>query len=404
MTHQIRSHVRPGGDVTAALQQDIDTVWRAGGGTVAIDGGVLDVAGLVLRHGVVVDGKGGTTLRAPDGANEDVVTSENFATLSGSNAWLRSSGVPAGFGLRNLRIDGNKAANTSGRGIAWFGKRLVLDNIMVFDCADAGVYTECGAAGGQQTIDDMPESELGPLWVRGCDGDGVTFNGPHDARWAALYVSECAGAALRVGYSASLYNGSCDIGFAHLYACGQGLVTDAGLRVGTLVTESHDGEGAVFNATSTVGFLRAFNNQLGGTEGVSVALAARTTITQADVDCENGGTGIRATVSGSQCPTVTVKGRGTGGVGLDVDAPRAMFRGLVEGFSGAGGVGVRVGATGVRHQTRLDLAVNDCATLLHEVTAANRVRWTVQGYVNAGQTAFDTVGGGVDNVRDLVSN
>jgi hypothetical protein len=144
-------------------------------------------------------------LRMADGAQTPVIESARFDELEGSNTWAANEGVPYNFGLVNVHVDGNKANNggrvasedgqgrffeaepqdpdRSGRGVAFYGKRWWVDNVVIRDCPRTGFYTEGAAKGGQPSgWKDLPESQIGRLWVRNCDDDGVVYRGPHDGQ------------------------------------------------------------------------------------------------------------------------------------------------------------------------------------------------------------------------------
>jgi hypothetical protein len=148
--------------------------------------------------------------RLADGANADVIRSANFDALDGSNAWYvdptsetardvtswtdgartpgpgesRSDlpGVNHNFGLVNVHIDGNKANNDSGRGIAVYGKKYYVDNVFVHDCPGTGFYSACGAVGGQEDWPDLPAMQIDRLYARNNGGHGIVYRGPHDGQ------------------------------------------------------------------------------------------------------------------------------------------------------------------------------------------------------------------------------
>ena len=58
---------------------------------------------------------------------------------------VKTVNVPVAFGVSNLRIDGNKANNSSGSGLNFFGKKYIINNVTIHNCADQGFYSECGS-------------------------------------------------------------------------------------------------------------------------------------------------------------------------------------------------------------------------------------------------------------------
>jgi hypothetical protein len=144
-----------------------------------------------------------------DGAQTTVIQSARFDELQGSNTWAADEGVPYNFGLLNVHVDGNKHNNggrppgdrgqgrwfasdpqdpdRTGRGIALYGKRYWVDNVVVRRCPRSGFYSEGATKGGQPSAwRDMPEAQIGRLWVRNCDGHGIVYRGPHDGQATAL--------------------------------------------------------------------------------------------------------------------------------------------------------------------------------------------------------------------------
>jgi hypothetical protein len=158
-----------------------------------------------------------------DGAETTVLKSKGFDDLVGTNTWSAKGGVPYNFGLINVHVDGNKSNNggrpewqegdgrwdradpqkpkgqRSGRGIALYAKRYYLDNVLVRDCPRVGFYSECAAKGGQPAgWPDLPEGQIGRLWVRNCDDDALVFRGPHDGQAESLITAVNAGRGIRV--------------------------------------------------------------------------------------------------------------------------------------------------------------------------------------------------------------
>src|SRR3972149_4594783 len=113
-------------DDTAAIQAAIDAVATVGGGRVLIPKGTWLSGALTLKTGVILEGSGyaSTVLKLKNNANTALLTTINFATFTGTNSWLvASAGIPWGYGLTDMQLDGNKANNTAGDGrkIYWRG-------------------------------------------------------------------------------------------------------------------------------------------------------------------------------------------------------------------------------------------------------------------------------------------
>ena len=122
-------------DDTAAIQAVINEVAADGGGIVQLLAGTFLVTGLTLPSKVILRGAGDednptTTLKLAAGANQDVIRLADPATTRACS-------------VRNLWIDGNKGANTSGKGInfasAYWDPRdfytqdFSFSNVTIFD-------------------------------------------------------------------------------------------------------------------------------------------------------------------------------------------------------------------------------------------------------------------------------
>lgn len=165
----------PGSDINAAIN-----ALSATGGTVQLAPGTFDVVTpIVLKTGVALlgSGFGATTLRLADGANCDVVKSDGFDSLVGTGGL---GGIHS-FRISDIKIDGNKANNTSGRGLCLYGWAYDLDRVVVGNCKGDGIHSEWGNWGDPQPHRSM-EASWRHVLAHDCDGRGVYFNGPHDSR------------------------------------------------------------------------------------------------------------------------------------------------------------------------------------------------------------------------------
>lgn len=172
------------GDYTAAFD-------RAGTYLRSVGGGVLDCPGaeyvakrIAIPRGVLIEGRGvaGTVLRCADGANADFVVSENFGDLTGSGLDVGADArVPSWFGLRNIRIDGNRAANIRGRGVTLYGANPIVDDVLIENAADDGLYTEYATRiTGQAHFLTQEEGYVRNLVSRRNGGVGWRNRGPHN--------------------------------------------------------------------------------------------------------------------------------------------------------------------------------------------------------------------------------
>lgn len=105
-----------------------------------------------------------------------VIQSAGFATLTGTNG----TGGISEFSIRDLSVDGNKAANGSGTGIQIYGYDFRIDGVRVRNCATDGIYAEWSSA--TAGVDSM-EANLIDVKTHDCGGNGIRWLGPHDSMW-----------------------------------------------------------------------------------------------------------------------------------------------------------------------------------------------------------------------------
>ena len=208
---------------------------------------------------LVGTGSGGTTIRLAAGANTNVVESENFAALQGSNTWLVQDGMQHSFALVGVRVDGNAAGgNTAGHGVAFYGKGYEITDVRVDDAAEDGIYSEGGRLSGQLGIEDMPKTHIRAK-VYSPGNNGMTFRGPHDGIIDQLEVSQAPNIGLHVDESADFFGG-CEIGMVHTYGGGAaaaggngiGAVFDSSVLATAVQVESAGREGLIVNSLSLI--------------------------------------------------------------------------------------------------------------------------------------------------------
>lgn len=384
-------------DDTTSIQAAVDAASAAGGGIVSLPTGTFLVSGPIVlssRVRLVGSGSASTTIKLANGANCNVIESVDYATLSGTNAWLvTADGVPYSFGAEHLRINGNKANNSSGDGIRWYGKRFRIIDVVVHDCAGNGIRTECGATVGQAEVDDMPESRIDQVYVRSNDGHGIHFMGTHDSRMGSLFPLFNGGHGLYINSVAGQYGANCDIEFIHAYGnAGDGINMDTGATVGHMTSEGNDGRGlycgGATNSTTVIATLWCFNNAADLAGGPSLEIDAPSVMVgSARVVLNNGGTGWLQTGLYGTVNSLLVAGINTNATGLDVQGNGFTLNGgLILNCSAAGGVGVSVG-TGLS-TVKVSATMLNCDTFVSYVgSSTQRSVFDFRGYTGAGQTA-----------------
>jgi len=149
-------------------------------------------------------GSGQTTLLLKNGANQDVVSQTNFASLTGKNS---KYGLFRGE-IRGCTIDGNKANQTAASyGIRLYGHGLELSDVAVRNAYSDGIYTEWGVDSTFATPFDDLEGYFTGIRSAFNNGNGWTFRGPHDSDFVEVVLYQNGGWGLQVQTSAT-YNGN----------------------------------------------------------------------------------------------------------------------------------------------------------------------------------------------------
>ena len=150
---------------------------------VELGAGTYDAANLVVSNTGELTirgaGSGKTILMLPDGSDSPILSTEDFDTLVGSN----SIG-----GVRKLKIigvtfDGNKANQTTPADLVRiYGCDLWLEDVVIRYGSGKGLVTEWSNDSASPGGDSM-ESNIFGLRVHDCDGDNISWNGPHDSQF-----------------------------------------------------------------------------------------------------------------------------------------------------------------------------------------------------------------------------
>jgi hypothetical protein len=151
----------------------------AGGGLVQIPAGTCIISGVFIPSKVILQGagRGVTTLQGPAGVNGNIIVSQNFATLTGTN----TAGGPNEFGLRDFTIDGNKTNRTAGDNIDIYGYSYEISRVDSVNSPGIGLYSEW-AVPGQCPIPTLcMEARITDFRSAWNNGDGIDWFGSHDS-------------------------------------------------------------------------------------------------------------------------------------------------------------------------------------------------------------------------------
>jgi hypothetical protein len=182
-------YVCDGVDDQVEIQAAIDELEAHGGGTVDLRAGTFYVSQTILmQRQTTLRGAGhATQLYLADGGDCDVISN-----LGGPNSWR------AGVTIRDLRIYGNKANQSSGDGIDRSGEYAVYEGLWIEDCYGRGISHAWG-----------DHTRIVSNVIRDCDGKGVFLR---ESAWATIAGNSVfhSGVSLESneGMAISLFQGS----------------------------------------------------------------------------------------------------------------------------------------------------------------------------------------------------
>jgi len=390
-----------------SLAKDNGQIVELSGGTYIVGSGLT----VYNRSKLVGQGHEKTILYLGNNVNEDIITSYGFATLTGNDYWLTADGVVNGFEIKGMTLNGNTDNNASGMGMKFFAKRYIINDVMIINTDETGFYSEAGVASGQTDESDMPESEIGPLWIRNC-GDttsdhGFHYRGPHDGHINALSVGVCGGIGAYFD-TASNHSGICDIDFIHSYTNGQeGVYSTAWINANEIISENNVKEGLVLSGTSaarsSIRYVNLFENDRSATTSYYQCRIAATRTNIGYLAAKTGyasAGGVTVPPEGyySSISDSYIDGVGNGGFGANIDANGFQFNGNITGFS-TNGTGLRTNATTGNNLVQIKAVIRDCETLWENVYESDRCQYDIVGYAASGQTRFGGYGPNDDVMR-----
>lgn len=166
-------------DDTTAIRAAITAA--ANSGVVFFPPGIYITGKLTIDIGLWFVGSGyeTTIIKLKNSTNDNVIESNNFSTLTGTD----TSSTPYNFGIINMTIDGNKANQSSGNGIALYAYGHRLDNVRVRNCKGWGIWQEWGTSSSDPANGDSMEAFITNYKIHHCDTGGQYFKGPHDTQF-----------------------------------------------------------------------------------------------------------------------------------------------------------------------------------------------------------------------------
>ncbi len=233
-------------DDTAAIQAAHNSLSDTGGILYFPSGTFL--GHVTLKSNVHIEGSGinASILKLPNGANTDVITTNGFAALTGTD----SMGGVNRVTIENITIDGNKAGNSTGYGIRKYGAQWNVHDVVIRNCASGGIYSEWGQYLGFPPGADSMEDKWINLWIRSNSGtNAVTMLGPHDSVFSNLLIYANSGNGVYVWNSGSTYSGGgLTISDTHIWgnsATGMGIYSNTALRLNGVIVEGASGAGGI---------------------------------------------------------------------------------------------------------------------------------------------------------------
>jgi hypothetical protein len=336
------------------------------------------------------------------GGTEPVWPTTPLATVvDGGITWECLPYSTFGYGLKNLRIHGNKANQTSGSGVQFYGKRLQIDNVIITSCKDEGWHSEANYSilGAQATNgDDLPEGLIRGLYVRSCGSHGFVWRGQHDSYIESLFADSNAGWGVRFETDTStptVYSGNADSGFMHVYANTLGGVyvdVNASHQCAFMISENNFGVGLQCDGWQTkIGQLQLYSNNrsTGSYQAVITGQQCKFPSIHVKQTAQSPAAGGGVQISGEKnTANITAIGFTTTstGVGVDVLGSYHDVTALVDGFAGAGAIGLRTGNGTTLLSSHIKATLNNCTTLWNNASAGSLNQISINGLTQATQT------------------
>lgn len=358
-------------DDSAAINAAINSVAASGGGVIHMPTGVYSINSPVILKGYVIlsgEGFGRTIIKGANSTSHDLVVTDGFATLVGTN----TTGGPRCFGLRDLTIDGNRWNRTgTGTCLLIYGYDYELTNIEIYDSRGIGFYSEWAISGNVPVTPngkDTMESHVTGLRTFRCGTDGMVFNGPHDTIFRDILTFINAGRGAAFGEGATYTAGGVMVDQLHSYGNGGwGVVASTLVLAGVIESESNTASGGV-QVNAPGGRIHGGSVMSWGNTGVGVELNAPGSITaiiahhntgnglnlystsnQLRVTSYfNGGDGVRYNGNGGNNTVSPVQTYNNTGKGVYISGNDNRVTGLSAISNGTGGIQLSSGIGGLR--------------------------------------------------------
>lgn len=304
------------------------------------------------------NGSESTTLRLKNGANTDLLYAQNSDALWGTNSDVCAISPR----IEGMKIDGNRANNTSGTGLAMYAERPILRDLYILGCASDGLRTEwSGTEHGTMT---GVEGHFTDLVIALNGGHGWRFAGPHDSHVDNVIIHSNSLKADRVYQNLWLEKSNARWSRIHSYSLSDALP----LRVqhsllvsigasGNEFTMSHF-EGAATNVR-VVGNNNVFDETCRyyyPWDGVNIAVGGQGNVIRGLLSEEYPGIGLPRTkglifsgdAGGASGNDIDIVCSGCGGGAIDFNATAGSNKVVVRGYSP---LGTDLGYVGIPHAT-----------------------------------------------------
>lgn len=390
-----------------AIQAAIDAAATTGGTVQFPAGTSLIGATLTLRARVLLRGvsRDATVIKAKAALNADLIKTANHASLTGQNKSAIADGVPYGFGLEAMRLDGNAANQSSGNGLVIYGKRYTLRDVVIANVKGVGWMSEgYFSANVSASYPDEPESLCVNVDVQNCGSHGIQYRGPSDAVWLAVFSHQNAGWGARFESDGATYQCASDVRFMHVYANTAGGVyvsANTRMRFGHLATESNYGQGLVDQSFGTTydAIESYVNCRTTGTHQIELSGAAISVTKLWNSDGATGKSGVLSTGGSNRIASAVLIGDASPGTGLTIAGPQCDIRATISGYSATGGKGAQFGNAGVALSgSHFDILIYDCKTAYTNAVAGARNTGRLAAQALTGQTLTATDFSALENI------